>query len=415
MYDIIVVGAGAAGLRATLECKKINSKLNILVLEKYSVSGGRMETIKTKVGTKSIQYESGAGRIHSSHTKLLSLLKHYNLHTARISEETLWRPYNSKSTENNFNEMWIALLSIFSELSDEEKRTLTLREITIKTLGPERALALLEQYPYRAELETASADSSIDLYKSLEAGYFSIIEEGFSALVDAMYKDARKQGVTFKFDTNVMRTTYDSKTNTHTVRADKGIYETKRIIVAVPQKALQQIHPFSPDNAFVKAVRMEPLMRIYSVYPNGDWFPEAKVVTNSPLRYIIPVNPKTGLIMSSYLDSRDIELWSDLHKKDNNERLKMKIQNETQALFPEVTVPESLYTKAHLWSDGCSYWLPNQEDYRELSKRALNPLPEHPNLHLIGESYSTKQQWVEGALEHADELVAAIKENLKQT
>jgi len=415
MYDIIVVGAGAAGLRATLECKKINSKLNILVLEKYSVSGGRMETIKTKVGTKSIQYESGAGRIHSSHTKLLSLLKHYNLHTARISEETLWRPYNSKSTENNFNEMWIALLSIFSELSDEEKRTLTLREITIKTLGPERALALLEQYPYRAELETASADSSIDLYKSLEAGYFSIIEEGFSALVDAMYKDARKQGVTFKFDTNVMRTTYDSKTNTHTVRADKGIYETKRIIVAVPQKALQQIHPFSPDNAFVKAVRMEPLMRIYSVYPNGDWFPEAKVVTNSPLRYIIPVNPKTGLIMSSYLDSRDIELWSDLHKKDNNERLKMKIQNETQALFPEVTVPESLYTKAHLWSDGCSYWLPNQEDYRELSKRALNPLPEHPNLHLIGESYSTKQQWVEGALEHADELVAAIKENLKQS
>jgi len=415
MYDIIVVGAGAAGLRATLECKKINSKLNILVLEKYSVSGGRMETIKTKVGTKSIQYESGAGRIHSSHTKLLSLLKHYNLHTARISEETLWRPYNSKSTENNFNEMWIALLSIFSELSDEEKRTLTLREITIKTLGPERALALLEQYPYRAELETASADSSIDLYKSLEAGYFSIIEEGFSALVDAMYKDARKQGVTFKFDTNVMRTTYDSKTNTHTVRADKGIYETKRIIVAVPQKALQQIHPFSPDNAFVKAVRMEPLMRIYSVYPNGDWFPEAKVVTNSPLRYIIPVNPKTGLIMSSYLDSRDIELWSDLHKKDNNERLKMKIQNETQALFPEVTVPESLYTKAHLWSDGCSYWLPNQEDYRELSKKALNPLPEHPNLHLIGESYSTKQQWVEGALEHADELVAAIKENLKQT
>jgi len=415
MYDIIVVGAGAAGLRATLECKKINSKLNILVLEKYSVSGGRMETIKTKVGTKSIQYESGAGRIHSSHTKLLSLLKHYNLHTARISEETLWRPYNSKSTENNFNEMWIALLSIFSELSDEEKRTLTLREITIKTLGPERALALLEQYPYRAELETASADSSIDLYKSLEAGYFSIIEEGFSALVDAMYKDARKQGVTFKFDTNVMRTTYDSKTNTHTVRADKGIYETKRIIVAVPQKALQQIHPFSPDNAFVKAVRMEPLMRIYSVYPNGDWFPEAKVVTNSPLRYIIPVNPKTGLIMSSYLDSRDIELWSDLHKKDNNERLKMKIQNETQALFPEVTVPESLYTKAHLWSDGCSYWLPNQEDYRELSKKALNPLPEHPNLHLIGESYSTKQQWVEGALEHADELVAAIKENLKQS
>ena len=414
MYDIIVVGAGAAGLRASLECKKINPKLNILILEKYGAAGGRMETIKTKVGTKSIQYEAGAGRIHSSHTKLLGLVKHYNLHTARISDETLWRPYNSKSTENNFNQTWSALCNVFLELPEEEKRTLTLREIAIKTLGPERALALLDQYPYRAELETASAASSIDLYKSLETGYFSVIEEGFSALVDAMYKDARKQGVTMKFNTNVMRATYDSKTNTHTVRADKGTYETKRVILAVPQKALAQIHPFSPDNAFVKAVRMEPLMRIYSVYQSGDWFPEAKVVTNSPLRYIIPVNQAKGLIMSSYLDSRDIDLWSELHKKDNNERLKMKIQNETQALFPELTIPPPLYTKAHLWSDGCSYWLPNEEDYRELSKKALNPLPEHPNLHLIGESYSTKQQWVEGALEHADSLVAAIKENLTQ-
>lgn len=118
--------------------------------------------------------------------------------------------------------------------------------------------------------------------------------------------------------------------------------------------------------------------------------------------------------MSSYIDSRDIEPWSDLHKKENNERLKMKVQNETQALFPELTIPPALYTKAHLWRDGCSYWLPNEESYKELSHRALDPLPDHPNLHLIGESYSTKQQWIEGALEHADTLVAAIKENLTQ-
>ena len=414
MYDIIVVGAGAAGLRAALECKKINSKLNILVLEKYAAPGGRMETIKTKVAARTIQYESGAGRIHSSHSKLLALIKHYGLHTVEISEHTLWRPYKSKTAENNFDDFWFSLCTLFEQIPEHIKRTTTLRELAMKTLGPEKALPLLDQYPYRAELETASAASSIDLFKSLHGGHFVVVKEGFSALIDAMYKDAKHNHITFKFNTDVMRTTYDPKTNTHTIRSDKGTYEASRVILAVPQKALESIHPFSPDNMFVKAVRMEPLMRVYSVYKSGDWFPPAKVVTNTPLRYIIPINPATGLIMSSYLDSRDIELWTDLHKKENNDRLKMKVQNETQALFPELTIPPALYTKAHLWRDGCSYWLPNEESYIELSHKALDPLPDHPNLHLIGESFSTKQQWIEGALEHADTLVAAIKENLTQ-
>jgi monoamine oxidase len=414
MYDIIIVGAGVAGLRAALECIKINQKLRILVLEKYAVPGGRMETIKTKVGTKSIQYESGAGRIHSSHSKLLALIKHYGFHTLKLSKDTLWRPYKSATTVNNFDDLWFSLCEVFEQMPEHVQRTTTLRELAMKTMGPESTLRLLDQYPYRAELETASAASSIDLFKSLHGGYFVVVKEGFSALAEAMYKDAKSNGVTFKFNTDVMRTTYDPKSQLHTIRSDKGTYETKRVIFAVPQKALQSIHPFSPDNMFVKAVRMEPLLRIYSVYPSGDWFPPAKLVTNTPLRYIIPINPSQGLIMSSYLDSRDIELWSDLHKKENNERLKMKIQNETQALFPELTIPPALYTKAHLWRDGCSYWLPNEESYKELSHKALDPLPDHPNLHLIGESYSTKQQWIEGALEHADTLVAAIKENLTQ-
>ena len=114
--------------------------------------------------------------------------------------------------------------------------------------------------------------------------------------------------------------------------------------------------------------------------------------------------------MSSYLDSRDIEFWHDLHKKDRNDELKTKIQQETQHLFPELTIPESEMTKAHLWRDGCSYWLPGDYDYRKVSKQALLPMPQtHPRLHLVGESFSQKQQWIEGALEHADALVELIK------
>jgi hypothetical protein len=160
---------------------------------------------------------------------------------------------------------------------------------------------------------------------------------------------------------------------------------------------------------------MEPLLRIYSIYKDGSWFPAHKTVTNSPLRYIIPIDTTKGLIMSSYLDSRDIELWLDLYKKSKHEELLEKVHNETTALFSEKNIPEKpVYISPEYWRDGCSYWLAGS-DYKSLSKKALCPYPiDYPNLHIVGESFSTKQQWIEGALEHADELIHLIKESIKE-
>jgi hypothetical protein len=119
--------------------------------------------------------------------------------------------------------------------------------------------------------------------------------------------------------------------------------------------------------------------------------------------------------MSAYLDSRDIELWKGCIDKDEIEQLKIKIQFETQHLFPEKTIPKATSTKTYLWTDGCSYWLPGAYDYRKMSVSALNPMLEtYPNLHLVGESFSTKQQWIEGSLEHADNLIEHIKDDLKR-
>jgi len=230
-----------------------------------------------------------------------------------------------------------------------------------------------------------------------------------------MVKEAKALGITFDFNAEVQRIVF-KEDNEYSVTGLKNKsfkeWTTPRLILATPVNALERIYPFSPDHPLLKKIRMEPLMRIYSVYKDASWFPSTRVVTNSPLRYIIPVDTKKGIIMSSYLDSRDIEFWHDLHKKGNNEILKAKIQQETQALFPELTIPESQKTTAHLWHDGCSYWLPGDYDYRTTSQQALLPMPQtHPRLHLVGESFSLKQQWIEGALEHADALVALLKED----
>jgi protoporphyrinogen oxidase len=415
VYDIVIVGAGVAGLFTALEIKKINPNLKIQILEKYKEAGGRASTHYETYKGEKIQYEKGAGRLHSSHKQLISLLRKYNLHTYKMADEIQWRAFGDvKSTDNNFIDIWQAISDVLKELPEDVKRTHTLRELTVSTLGAEQTLRLFDKYPYRAELEIMSADSSFDLFESMRTGYFMGVTAGFTALIEALVADVKKNHIQIKYDTTVKTLRYDEVKEIYEVTTDEVI-QAKRVILAIPQQALLTIFPFSPDHPLIKSVRMEPLMRIYSLYPEAEWFPEARVVTNSPLRYIIPVNKEKRLIMSSYLDSRDIELWTDLEKKANNDKLIQKIQNETQALFPELSIPEPLFTKAYLWHDGCSYWLPGATNYRKLSSEALHPMPEtYPNLHIVGESFSKKQQWIEGALEHASELIGALKEKLKE-
>jgi monoamine oxidase len=79
---------------------------------------------------------------------------------------------------------------------------------------------------------------------------------------------------------------------------------------------------------------------------------------------------------------------------------------EIRKMFPDKDIPEPLFWKAHPWTSGCTYWLPGNYDPHEMSKEALHPYPETmPGVHWCGESFSLRQAWMEGALEHADALL----------
>jgi monoamine oxidase len=416
LYDIIIVGAGVAGLSVAVGLKKLYPKLKIVILERYNAPGGRMWTHTAQVGPHTVHYESGAGRVHSSHRRCLNLIKKHNLNTIRIESNSEWRPYGASESEPNyFEQTWYELCTLFSDLPKETLRLNTLRELAIDLLGVEKATQLLDMYPYRAEIEVMSAESSIPIYTELAKGHFVILKEGFTTLIKSIVKEAEKLGIAFVYDIEIQRVELKEEIYTVSGIKDKKYvqYKSKRTILAVPSKGLQKIYPFSADHPLLKHIRMEPLLRIYSVYKDTSWFPKHKVITNTPLRYIIPINKAEGLIMSSYLDSRDIEQWPDTTKPENMERIEFKIRNETQILYPNLEIPKAIYTKAHLWQDGCSYWLPGDYSYKKQSAQALHPMSEtHPNLHLVGESFSEHQQWIEGALEHAERLIDMLKTDL---
>jgi hypothetical protein len=141
-----------------------------------------------------------------------------------------------------------------------------------------------------------------------------------------------------------------------------------------------------------------------------SWFSGLnKIVTNSPIRYIIPIDQTRGIVMISYTDGLDAKYWireDEIGGVHGNENVKELIMTEIRKLFPDRTIPDPIFFKQHPWYDGCTYWLPGNYNVREESIKSLHPLPiSIPNLYMCGESFAVKQCWIESALDQADNLL----------
>jgi hypothetical protein len=159
----------------------------------------------------------------------------------------------------------------------------------------------------------------------------------------------------------------------------------------------------------LKFIYSAPLLRIYAKYPKSSnqkvWFHDLpKIITNSFIRQIIPIDPNSGLIMISYTDNNDINpFWKDKKKQllKSDIVIMNMIQKELFILFPEASIPKPFYFKSHLWTIGCHHWKAGC-DSKSIYDEIKNPLP---NLYIIGEAFSQKQAWVEGALETTKECI----------
>jgi monoamine oxidase len=167
--DILILGAGIAGLRCGIELLRKRPSQRVVLLEKYKYIGGRIVTYKKSIEDirgkcQKVQWENGAGRIHKSHTKVLQLLKDYKLTTIPI-DDTIYYEENGILTKNIFMETMSLLSTALEELPLEYLATHTLREALTSILGNETTDALLLQFPYRAEVDTLRADLVLESFR----------------------------------------------------------------------------------------------------------------------------------------------------------------------------------------------------------------------------------------------------------
>lgn len=78
-YDVIIVGAGIAGLHSAYLLLKEDPSLEILVCEKYKTIGGRIQTKHVQFNGQELLFEAGAGRFHMQQPRILHLIDELGL------------------------------------------------------------------------------------------------------------------------------------------------------------------------------------------------------------------------------------------------------------------------------------------------------------------------------------------------
>ena len=427
--DTLVVGAGVAGLTTALKLLTQHPDRKVVVLEKYGKLGGRAMTFKKDIpGVAHVQWENGAGRIHASHKRLLSIVKHYDLHTAPISPDAEFRRCNHrgcvKPNPDHFEELIHTFITPLQSLSKHTLGSHTLLQVANEIHGPERAKALFDQFPYYTEVHNLRADLALKTFAAemgTREGY-SVLIEGFSALIDALaadirtrgghirprhtlktYKEIRDDDGTFShIEAAVEIYNADTKeTTTHTLKV-------RRLILALHAEALRKLKPLRTWTP-LKYLGSAPLVRIYAIFPKGKngrvWFDHMpRTITTNTLRYVIPINPDKGIIMISYTDGLDTRPWfklADSADPDAAAALQKKLMDEVRRTFgPDI--PEPTYLKAHPWSVGTTYWKPGTYDVTGMSRAAHKV---SPHVFVAGEAISLNQAWIEGALESVETLL----------
>jgi len=438
-YDVIILGAGIAGLRVGIELlKRYGSTgserkkgLRVCILEKYDYVGGRVITFKKNIeGVGEVQWENGAGRISKSHTKVLGLLRQYGLHFGDISPQVdFLSTFDYTLRKDMFSELINVYLKPLEQVPLKVLERTTLGQLLEKVLGRTKARSFYTEFPYYSEIHTLRSDIALKSFKE-EMGTnsgFGVCVEGLSSLTDAMNKEFQELGGKLIKDMEVISvenygkgmTRIDCKvreSKCKTILENKRSFVSKVCVAALHSEAVRGIRGLK-EAPVLRHLRMEPLLRVYAVFKpslQADrglkgaekgtgkvWFDGIpKVVTDSPIRYIIPIDYKKGVVMISYTDGADAKKL--MVEKD----LESWVMNEVRRLFPDYNIPDPVFFKKHPWVSGCTYWLPGRYNVYDESIASLHPFPKKlPGVFMCGESFAVKQCWMESALEQADLLL----------
>ena len=404
IYDYIIVGGGISGI--FMAYKLSDTGKDILLLESTNRLGGRIFTKKEQ----GLQFELGAGRVSSKHTKLMSLLKELELDDQLIKLPDKIN-YKLKKSRINF-------YSLVKELQDGSKlytkrylQSINLLQLCIDVLGFETAKLFQDMLGYDSEFKHLNAYHALKTYSKdlfTPSDYF-VMKQGLSSITDSLVtKLKEKSNVTIQLETSV------TDIGKNYVQIDKQKRYGSTIVCCLPYEPLSKFSKFK-DIEDIHSVQPIPLIRIYAKYPKDKsgkvWFHNLpRTITDNYIRHIIPIDYESGLIMISYTDGLYADMWQNLTKIGNKQLIE-HLHKEVKEVLGK-TPPKPDFITSYYWRAGVHMWKPG-DSVKDVYKRLLKPFPTE-KIYLVNEAFSLHQCWIEGALDMAYDVLEVMDPKFKR-
>lgn len=500
VFDAIVVGGGVGGAyaawRLQVAAEGSSSPLppvgsrDILLLEGSDRIGGRLESL-TPPGAPNLRAEFGGMGYTSNNTLVTNLVQKFSLahkdfprgdgnnllylRGVRFPKSDALNPsivpYRLVGAEQGKNPMQLvidAVTSVFGANSvhystDDWRRVLAtfvwlgrpMRDIGwwnfLSTVMSHEAFDYATQgMGHFFQLSNWNCAEAIPWFMGDGAAKYQTLSDGYDTLPKTLVDDYLANGGGLVPGAAVTSVTQESS-GVMRLESTQGIFHTKRVVLAMPRRALEIIAPESvvlnrPEMApFIGSVTGQGVMKIFLTYDQPWWhqvnIKDGSSATDLPLGnswYFGPdsAGNQNSLLMASYNDTLATTYWEGLaggtpyadrpnpHVTSYNPASTWSRQAASEAMVGEVTrqlvelhgltqtqIPEPYSSSYKDWSldpfGGAFYTWNVGVDAADVMAKMLHPDPSVP-LHVVGSAYSRDQGWAEGALRTSEALMQQL-------
>lgn len=395
--SITLIGGGISGLYMAYLLSQ-NTDTMIHLYEKKSSFGGRIKTEYNKNGN--ILYETGPWRIPKHHKHVIKLIKEFNLTLESIHQPIHY--HNVKKVNKK------------KEKKNETTELTEYQSIILNSTIENGNNAMIES-GYDFLYQRANTTRS---YTSESETEFFVVKEGFSKIIELLVERLRARKNVKLYPEHVINAIewknkkYILKTK---VRIDSKTFvskvlTTEILILAIPPHEIEKFSlTLFPNTSMVQSL---PLIHVMAKTKNSNFLSKQfKLICNSPISQIVQSCYKNEWFQISYSAGRFANFFQNL-LISSKIKLENYIKKEFHKIFPKVKIER---IQPYYWRNAVHYWNPNlKSSENNFMKRCIYPHPQkYKNLYWIGESISTKQGWMEGAIETSIYLYNMISKNIK--
>jgi hypothetical protein len=409
-HDIIIIGAGIAGLYSAYNIKKMSPNTTFLILEqnKKQYIGGRIGE-DTFYGATTL---SGAciGR-NDTNPILKKLMKELDVPFQKSTSIIDYSKLLQHSKEYDVVEI-IERLKVEYNKNTSKYSKMTFKTFATEILG-EKNYTLFTIYCGYTDYEDADVYETLYNYGMDDTkGGWSILYISWKKLIDNICDFIGTENIkTSSKVTEIVPVHNDSKddsSNSYEIKMGNGhSYYCNKVIVATTITSIMNLVG-KQNPSLYNQIHGQPFLRIYAKFDKQSNeimrnYVKHYTVVPGPLQKIIPMDVEKGVYMIAYSDNKSAtNVKNNLTNTVENRMLYEKLVEQSLGI-PSDSL-KIIAIKDYYWKVGTHYFEPLQgfNSRKDFLNTVQHPLP---GILVVGEAVSDYQGWVEGALESVKAVV----------